>query len=166
MNCPNCNCLLNDEMLEMKVCYSCGQIIETKSVEDLQEENRKAQEKHQLDEYYKSIKNLSSLKLTTGISFEGYRITDYLQVISGQSVIGTGMLSELNAGFADFFGVEATGYTKKLEEVKEKAMIRLKIKASTYGANAIIGIDFDYFNFSSDMIAVVANGTCVNIEKI
>ena len=34
------------------------------------------------------------------------------------------------------------------------------------GANAVIGVDFDYLTFSNNMIGVVANGTAVNIEKI
>lgn len=165
MNCPNCNFLLNNEILEMKVCYNCGQTIETKSIEDIEQEKQKEKDKQKLDEYNKRINSLSNLKLTTGMSFDGYRITEYLQVISGESVLGTGMLSELDASVADLLGTESNRFINKLEEAKEKAMMRLKIKASNYGANAIVGIDFDYINFMSNMIAVVANGTCVNIEK-
>ena len=45
--------------------------------------------------------------LTTGYDFEGFTIKNYMGVVSGQVVLGTGFLSEFTASFADFFGEES-----------------------------------------------------------
>lgn len=34
------------------------------------------------------------------------------------------------------------------------------------GGNALVGVSFDYINFSTNMIGVVANGTVVEIIKL
>ena len=51
-------------------------------------------------------------------------------------------------------------------EVKNAAKQRLIEQSVMLGGNAIIGIDFDYINFSANMIGVSANGTSVTIEKV
>lgn len=109
---------------------------------------------------------LKSHMLTTGYSFEGYRIVDYKGVISGQVVLGTGFLSEFSASFSDFFGMEANFFSDKLEKAKNAAKERLIEKSVLSGGNAIIGVDFDYIMFSYNMIGVIANGTSVIIEEM
>lgn len=104
--------------------------------------------------------------LTTGYNFERYRIVDYKGVISGQVVLGTGFLSEFSSSLADFFGTEANRFSDKLEKAKDAAKERLIEKSVLSGGNAVIGVDFDYIMFSSNMVGVVANGTSVIIEKI
>lgn len=102
---------------------------------------------------------------TTGLSFDGYDIEDYLGIISGDVVIGTGFLSELNAGISDVFGTKADGYVKKMRMVKSNAIDILVKEAIEMGGNAIIGVDFDYVAFNNNMIGISANGTAVIIEK-
>lgn len=103
--------------------------------------------------------------LTTGFNFEGYKITQYLEVISGEVVLGTGFLSELSASVADFLGSGAGMFETKLESAKTAAKEKLVLKSVECGGNAIIGVDFDYITFSNNMIGVIANGTSVRIEK-
>lgn len=107
-----------------------------------------------------------SLKITTGYTFEGYRITDYKGIVSGETVIGTGFLSEFLSSVDDMFGSESKSFAGKMRQVKEAALTNLKSHAVQVGGNAVIGIDFDYLMFSSNMIGVSANGTAVTIEKI
>lgn len=52
-----------------------------------------------------------------------------------------------------------------MREAKESAVKKLKIQSALVDGNAIIGINFDYINFSKNMIGVSANGTAVVIEK-
>ena len=42
--------------------------------------------------------------LTTGYNFDGYKITSYLNVVSAEVVLGTGIFSSLGSQFADFTG--------------------------------------------------------------
>lgn len=57
----------------------------------------------------KIVANLPELKdtfLTTyGFDFEEYKIIKYLNVMSGQIVLGTGFFSEFGASLSDLFGV-------------------------------------------------------------
>ena len=111
-------------------------------------------------------KLIENYMMTTGYEFNGYKITRYMGVISGQVVLGTGFLSEFTASFADFFGEESNKFADKLETAKNAAVEKLIIKSADKGGNAIIGVDFDYITFHGNMIGVVANGTSVVIEKI
>lgn len=108
---------------------------------------------------------VDSHMLTTGFNFEGYKILEYISVISAEVVIGTGFLSEFSASISDIFGIEDSAFSKKLEEAKDSALKKIKLKSIRLGGNAIIGVDFDYITFSNNMIGVVVSGTSVLVEK-
>lgn len=103
---------------------------------------------------------------TSGYNFEGYRISEYLGFCSGECALGTGFLSSLSAGIADFLGSNSTQYEQKLLKAKSMALSAIKEQAQKQGANAIIGLDIDYVTFSADIMGVVATGTSVKIEKL
>ncbi len=103
--------------------------------------------------------------LTTGYDFQGYIIKKYLGIVSGETVLGTGFLSEFRASFSDFFGTKSNSFEKKLEEAKTAATRKLISNSLSMGGNALIGVDFDYITFSNNIIGIVANGTSVLIEK-
>lgn len=106
------------------------------------------------------------IMLTSGYHFEGYCITDYYGFFSGEAVIGTGFFSEMRSGISDMFGTKSKAFSDKLEDVKEYAIEELinNVFQKTQ-ANAIIGLDVDYNTFEGNIIAVIANGTAVKIEK-
>ena len=103
--------------------------------------------------------------MTTGFNFEGFKIVDYKQVISGETVLGTGFVSEFSASFSDFFGSSTNMFSNKLKQAKEAALEKLILTSIDIGGNAIIGVDFDYITFTGNLIGVVANGTSVLIKK-
>lgn len=109
---------------------------------------------------------ISNHKLTTGFNFDGYKITKYIAVISGNVVLGTGLFSEFVGSISDVLGTTSTPFENKMEKAKEIAIEKLIIKSATIGGNAIIGVDFDFFTLSNNMIAVSANGTSVIIEEL
>lgn len=108
---------------------------------------------------------MSNILMTSGFNFEGYTITDYIGVYSGECALGTGFLSSLGAGFADFFGSNSGMYSDKLKKAKDYAINQLLEQVRRVGGNAVIGLDIDYTSFSSDIMGVVANGTAVRITK-
>ncbi|MCD7906535.1 MAG: YbjQ family protein [Clostridium sp.] len=79
--------------------------------------------------------------LTTGYNFEKYKITSYLGVISGSTVLGTGFLSEFNATLSDIFGAQSDLFSEKSEKAKETSLSKLKEKSVRMGGNAIIDED-------------------------
>lgn len=133
------------------------------------EKNTRLKEEHkQLTEELKknALEKSKFQKLTTGHFFDGYKITDYKGIISGETVIGTGILSEFLASGSDLFGIESNSFSEKMRTAKELSIEKLKIQSALVEGNAIIGIDFDYITLSNNMIGVSANGTAVVIEKV
>lgn len=133
------------------------------------EKNTRLKEEHkQLTEELKknALEKSKFQKLTTGHFFDGYKITDYKGIISGETVIGTGILSEFLASGSDLFGIESNSFSEKMRTAKELSVEKLKIQSALVEGNAIIGIDFDYITLSNNMIGVSVNGTAVVIEKV
>lgn len=126
-----------------------------------QEKTKKEQEKIR-----QFNKNVYSHMTTTGFNFEGYKITKYISVISGNVVLGTGLLTDASTVLNDFLGTTSNAFENKMEKAKSIAVQRLIEKSAKLGGNAIISIDFDFFTVGNNMIAVSANGTSVVIEEI
>lgn len=169
--------------LKHEIIQDCANIYNTSAVDavdkkitDIYERTVKAQidkyqtkpsEERQMDARLAALKNLAEKQLlTTGYDFSGYKIVQYLGVISGEVVLGTGFLSEFSASFSDLFGEEYGAFADKLETAKDASIKKLTLKSAEKGGNAIIGVDFDYITFASNMIGVVANGTSVVIERL
>lgn len=107
---------------------------------------------------------LDPIVITTGYSFEGYKITKYFGVISHEVVLGTGFFSELNAIVADSFGTTSSGYSGKLSKAKRMALDKVKQSAFNIGANALIGVDFDINTIGNNMVIASVDATAVLIE--
>lgn len=151
--------LLYVESLKQAITKKLQQYIVEQSEETLRIEKELEQKLH-------LKKLLDNHKMTTGYTFDGYRIKSYNGVISGSVVLGTGFLSELGASISDLFGSQSELFSDKLETAREMALKNLVKKSIQNSGNAIIGIDFNYITFLNNMIGVVANGTSVVIEKI
>lgn len=124
-------------------------------------------EKKQTLEVREIVRNESSTFLmTTCHGFEGYRITDYRGIVSGESVLGTGFLSSWDASVSDMLGAESASFIDKLKEAREYAKRRAVESCLKAGGNALIGVDVEYTMFSSNMIGVILTGTCVTVEKL
>lgn len=118
--------------------------------------------KKQVDE---GMKNANYLMMTSGFNFEGYDIIEYHGIVCGESVLGTGFMSSFDASISDTLGIESLSFIEKLQEARDAAKRRAIQKVLESGGNALIGADIDYSMFSSNMIAVMFNGTSVTIKK-
>lgn len=103
--------------------------------------------------------------ITTSNKFEKYEIVKYYGIVSGNTVLGTGIFSELEAAGSDFFGSESDTFSGKLQQARNSSINKMIDEAINQGGNVLIGVSFDYINFGSNMIGVVANGTVVEIVK-
>ena len=104
--------------------------------------------------------------VTTTPSVDGTRVVAYLGIESVEYVIGTGPVAEFTTGIADIFGARSTAFEKKLQAAKVQAMDALKIRAAEKGANAVIGVDLDFTEFSGNRVALVLNGTLVKLAVL
>ena len=102
--------------------------------------------------------------VTTTHSVDGYSISSYHGIESVEIVIGTGMFSEISSSIDDFFGSRSSTFEKKLAKAKETAFKKLKLIAFEKGANAIVGIDLDYTEFSGNRIGLIVNGTLASLK--
>jgi len=102
--------------------------------------------------------------VTTTHGIDGYRAVAYLGVESVEFVIGTAVFSEITTGFQDFFGMRSSAFESKLHQAKQTAFETLKMIAAEKGANAVVGIDLDFTEFSGNRIGLVLSGTLVRLE--
>lgn len=83
------------------------------------------------------------MKLTTGYDFQGYFITEYIDVFFDEILFGIGfgkgIASSIDNIFSSFSGGEATEMVEKLNDVKNELRKRVITKAQKAGANALIG---------------------------
>lgn len=142
-------------ILFLKSTLNSGQL--TSSVSDfISQEIRKAEDASpvQID-----------ILTTTGFEFSGYTIDKYVGVIATESIIGTGVLSELGATLTDLGGKHLVLFEEKLAEARKNSRKKLMQQASILSCNAIIGMHYNYVAFSNNAICVTAEGTAVVIVE-
>ena len=108
-------------------------------------------------------KRTASIIITTTSNVDGFNVIKYVDIESVEIVIGTGAFSEFDSAVADFFGARSTAFEQKLQKAKNIAFQKIKLKACEKGANAVIGIDIDYTEFSGNRIGIIVNGTLAEI---
>lgn len=112
-------------------------------------------------------KKIDSYMLTTGYSFHGYEIEKYLGLVSGDCVIGTGIIADFFSDFSDLTGSKSKTFSNKMKEIKQEALTEMIKDSIELGANAIIGITYDHITFSGkNMIGISVNGTAVKITSV
>jgi uncharacterized protein YbjQ (UPF0145 family) len=107
------------------------------------------------------------LVLTTNF-IQGKRITDYLGLVSGESIVGANLLKDLFANIGDIVGGRSAAHEKALRQAKDIAIQEMTEQAKEMGANAVIGVSLDYETFGENgaMLMVSANGTAAVIEEV
>lgn len=119
---------------------------------------------------------MSRMLISSGFTFEGYRIVKYSGYISGDDAI------QVDRGTHGFFSsVTNVGESLmvSLKQMRRQALKELKEAAYDLGCNAIIGVDFDYITLEPEtanssggttylpyVFGVTANGNAVIIEKL
>lgn len=103
------------------------------------------------------------MTLSTTPTLEGNPIRQYLGVVTAESIVGANFVKDFMANVRDFFGGRSAAYEGVLIEAREIVLKELEERASRMGANAVVGISFDYeaVGGSGSMLMVVASGTAV-----
>jgi uncharacterized protein YbjQ (UPF0145 family) len=104
--------------------------------------------------------------VTTTNTVDGYRITSYLGIVTGETILGANVFKDFMAGLSDIFGGRSGAYEKTLHEARNTALGEMMERAAALGANAVIGVDLDYETVGqgASMLMVNASGTAVILE--
>lgn len=103
--------------------------------------------------------------LTTTPTIEGCPIRQYVRLITAETIIGANAVRDMFASFRDVFGGRVDSYEEVLKEAKHTALHEIEQQAMQLGANAVVGIDFDYETLgqNNSILMVAASGTAVII---
>lgn len=103
--------------------------------------------------------------VTTTNLLDGKRITSYLGLVTGESIIGANIVRDFMASITDVIGGRSAAYESSLREAKDTALREMIEAAQSMGANAVIGVDLDYETVGQgSMLMVSASGTAVIYE--
>lgn len=132
--------------------------------------------KEEVEAIKEKKKAMAGMLITSGFSFDGYKITKYSGYISGDDAI------QVSRGQDSYFGnITNVGEAlmDSLKKIRRVALQELKEAAYDLGCNAVIGVDFDYITLEPEtanssggttylpyVFGVTANGNAVIIEKI
>ncbi len=101
--------------------------------------------------------------ITTSHTIDGKKITQYLGLVSGSSIVGTSAVRDFFARVADFTGGRVSTYESELKKARAQAIGEMRAEASRLGANAIVGVklDFEALGEKGSILMVNATGTAV-----
>jgi uncharacterized protein YbjQ (UPF0145 family) len=103
--------------------------------------------------------------VTTTGSIEGHPVREYRGIVTGEVIVGANIFKDLFASIRDIVGGRSGAYEGALRDAREQALRELQAEAQALGANAVIGIDFDYevIGQQGSMLMVSVSGTAVSV---
>lgn len=104
---------------------------------------------------------------TTTPGIDGYEITEYLGIVTGEAILGANIFKDLFAGIRDIVGGRSAAYEQELRRARQIALDEMQAEAERLSANAIVGVDLDYETLQigqgGSMLMVSASGTAVRV---
>lgn len=101
-------------------------------------------------------------------TIEGKVVTDYLGLVTGESLLGSNVYKDLFSGVRDVVGGRTSAYEEEINIAREMALNSMIEKAKDLGANAIIGMKISYNNLGGTMgntILVTVYGTAITYKE-
>ena len=105
---------------------------------------------------------MADLMLTTGDSFEGYEIKEYLGIVAGEAILGSNFIKGLTASMTNMSEQDMA----KVEKAREDAENRLIKAAKKKKADAILGVQAVYTTFEGGSFGAIITGTAVSLQEI
>ena len=139
-------------------CQKCYQSASNEAFEKLQQEE--------------GVIRSNTLELITSmpaVSSHSSRDWEYetIGLVTGQSVMGTGIFSEISSGWSDLFGKNSAALGDNLRAGERACLIQIKKQAFEVGGNAILALDIDYNELGGGkgLIMVCMTGTAVLLKN-
>jgi uncharacterized protein YbjQ (UPF0145 family)/predicted nucleic-acid-binding Zn-ribbon protein len=91
-----------------------------------------------------------------------------LEIVTGQSTTGTGIIAEIASSWTDFFGRQSGMYNEKIKLGENLCFAQIRKQTIDMGGNAIIATDIDYSELGSikGMIMVCTTGTAIKLNNL
>lgn len=105
------------------------------------------------------------MKITTTSHLEGEEIEEELGILSGEAVMGANLGKDILFSIKNIFGGRATSYEEEFRKGKEEALEDMKKDAKELGADAIIGVRFNYGEMAEGAMLVACFGTAVKLAS-
>jgi uncharacterized protein YbjQ (UPF0145 family) len=101
--------------------------------------------------------------VTTGNTFDGYRITEYIGVVRGIVVRAQTIGQGIRGAFSSILGGNIRAYEEVCDQARSEAYARMVEHARERGADAVIAMRYDATEFAQGVTEVLAYGTAVKI---
>lgn len=104
--------------------------------------------------------------VTSTANVEGKKIISYEGIVFGEVINGVNFIKDIGASLTNFFGGRSYGYEEELLKSRTEAENEMVSRALSKGANAIVGVKFDYETLGEGgtMLMVTCSGTAVRVE--
>ena len=104
--------------------------------------------------------------ITATGGIEGREIADYKGIVFGEDITGINFLKDIGSGLRNFFVGRSKGYEDEMINARNHALDEMQQRAVQCGANAVVGVMFDYEVLGSDngMLMITASGTAVTLR--
>src|SRR3954469_4546723 len=98
---------------------------------------------------------------TPTATLDGQPIERYLGLVFGDAVLGVNAFKDFLGGLRDIVGGRSGTYKRELGSGRDNTMQGLVAQAQALGADAVVGISFDYEVLGSNngMLMVTVSGT-------
>jgi uncharacterized protein YbjQ (UPF0145 family) len=110
----------------------------------------------------------NNIILTTESNPIDLPVEERLEIITAECVFGINIFRDLFADVRNIFGGRSDSSQKVLRDARKKCLSELQLEAHSIGADAVIGINLDYNEFSGgnkSMLFLVASGTAVKLKN-
>ena len=105
--------------------------------------------------------------LTTTASVPNREIKEVVDIVSAEVAVGMNIFKDMFSAVRDVVGGRAGAIQDTLRDLRGQALEELRQEASKVGADAVVGVDLDYSEFSGggrSMLFKVANGTALRLK--
>jgi uncharacterized protein YbjQ (UPF0145 family) len=106
--------------------------------------------------------------ISTTPTLQGYEISEYFGIVTGEAILGANIFKDLFAGIRDIVGGRSAAYEEELRKARQIALEEMVDEAKSLGADAIVGVDLDYETVGvgrgGNMLMVTASGTAVKVQ--
>ena len=104
--------------------------------------------------------------LTTTPEVPAREVLEIIDIVTAESVQGMNIIKDVFASVTDIFGGRSATTENVLIEARNDCLRELRQRAAAMGADAVIGVDLDYSEFTGGggMLFLVASGTAVKLK--
>ncbi|MCJ7450815.1 MAG: YbjQ family protein [Candidatus Nanohaloarchaeota archaeon QJJ-9] len=107
---------------------------------------------------------MSEITVTTTPGIEGEEVETYLGVVSGEAVMGANVVKDFLAGIRDVVGGRSESYEKEILKGRKEAVKDISARAEEEGADAVVGVGFDYEEIREGVLWITVTGTAVRFQ--